>query len=160
MSTNAISVENRAVATGVGQGVALSPVSVVLSPEQLIARAIEAQVPVEALERLLAMRAELKREQARAGFFESLAGFQAHIPAIPKSRIATVQTARGSYGYRYADIADIQRAIAPELHARGLSVTFDTRHTEKEHRKRKRVRRPPRSRRAGCFVAGRAGARA
>ncbi len=30
----------------------------------------------------------------------------------------------------------------------------------KEHRKRKRVRRPPRSRRAGCFVAGRAGARA
>ncbi len=32
--------------------------------------------------------------------------------------------------------------------------------TWKEHRKRKRVRRPPRSRRAGCFVAGRAGARA
>ena len=115
---------------GVSLGQAHGTNLVPLNPEALIAKAIEANVPVEALERLLAMRAELKREQARAAFFESLASFQASIPAIPKTKVAQVNTARGSYAYRDADIADIQQAIAPELHARGLSVTFDTRHTE------------------------------
>ncbi len=42
----------------------------------------------------------------------------------------------------------------------GKHPTHIDRLASKEHRKRKRVRRPPRSRRAGCFVAGRAGARA
>lgn len=101
-----------------------------LSPADLIAKAIAAGTPVEALERLLAMRAELKREQARAAFFEGLSAFQAEIPNINKSKTANVQSARGGYAYRYADIADIQRAIAPTMHRNGLSVTFDTKHTE------------------------------
>ena len=33
---------------------------------------------------------------------------------------------KGNYSYRYADLADIQRAIAPALADCGLSVSFDT----------------------------------
>ena len=99
-----------------------------LSPEDLIAKAISAGTPVEALERLLAMRADLVREQARAAFFGALSCFQAEIPNINKSKTATVQSARGGYAYRYADIADIQRAVAPTMRRNGLSVTFDTKH--------------------------------
>ncbi len=65
-------------------------------------------------------------------------------------------------------------AVAERLREQGFEVFLDLKFhdipntvgaacaaaAEKEHRKRKRVRRPPRSRRAGCFVAGRAGARA
>jgi len=94
---------------------------VTLNPETLILRAIEAKVPVEALERLLAMRAELKQELAREAFNNSLATFQASIPYINKSKVANT----GKYSYRYSDIADIQRAIAPCLADCGLSVTFD-----------------------------------
>jgi hypothetical protein len=100
---------------------------IALDAEALIAKAIEHGVPVEALERLLAMRAELKREQARGAFARALADFQAEVPPIPKTRTASVSTARGSYRYHYADIADIQRAIAPRLKVCGLAVTFDTR---------------------------------
>ena len=99
---------------------------VALNPEALIARAIEANVPVEALERLLAMRAELKRELAREEFNRALAAFQADIPPITKTKVARIETARGKYTYHYADIADIQRAIAPRMRDSGLSVTFDT----------------------------------
>ncbi|CAK0771359.1 hypothetical protein CCP3SC5AM1_720010 [Gammaproteobacteria bacterium] len=98
-----------------------------LNPELLIAKAIEANVPVEALERLLAMRAELKKEFAREAYSHALAEFQASIPPIPKSKTAKVQSKIGSsYVYHYADIADIQRAIAPRMRDCGLSVTFDT----------------------------------
>jgi hypothetical protein len=97
-----------------------------LNPELLIAKAIEANVPVESLERLLAMRSELKREQAAVAFNHALANFQAEIPPIVKSKTARVQGRNGSFSYNYADIAAIQRAIAPRLKECGLSVTFDT----------------------------------
>lgn len=81
---------------------------------------------MEALERLLAMRADLKREQAREAFSHALAAFQAEIPPIAKNKTARVQGRNGSFTYNYADIAAVQRAIAPRLKECGLSVTFDT----------------------------------
>ncbi|CAK0755691.1 hypothetical protein CCP3SC1_2530001 [Gammaproteobacteria bacterium] len=98
-----------------------------LNPETLIMRAIEANVPIEALERLLAMRAELKREMASEAFNRALADFQSNIPPIKKTKTAEVQSKTGrSYTYHYADIADIQKAIAPKMRECGLSATFDT----------------------------------
>lgn len=93
-----------------------------INPEALIMKAIESGLPVESLERLLVMRLELKKEAALAAFAEALARFQADIPPINKSKTARA----GSYVYRYADIADIQRAIAPRMAECGLSVTFGT----------------------------------
>lgn len=102
----------------------------VLSAETLISKAIEHQVPIETMERLLVMRRELRAEQAREVFYRALSAFQAAIPGIPKTQTATVRSDRGSYTYQYANIADIQRAIAPAMQAHGLSVTFDTRHQD------------------------------
>jgi hypothetical protein len=98
-----------------------------INPEALILRAIDQGLPVESLERLLAMRADLKRELAAGEFARALADFQTGLPSIHKGRVAKVQSARGSYSYRYADIGDIMRAIAPQLRTCGLAVTFDTR---------------------------------
>ena len=104
---------------------------VAIEPEALISKAIEAAVPVEALERLLAMRAELRAERAREAFAHALANFQAEIPAIPKRRVAKINSrGGGAYTYRYADIADIQAAIAKALQRAGLSVTFETEHDD------------------------------
>ena len=98
---------------------ALAPV---ISPEALISDAISQGVAVETMEKLLAMRQELRREQSAAAFFEAMAEFQASIPAIPKTKTAKA----GQYSYSYADLASIQQAIAPRLHACGLSIGFET----------------------------------
>ena len=98
-----------------------------LSAEGLIAKALDAGLPVDTLERLLAMRAELRREEARAAFFSALAQFQSQVPPINKGKVANIRPRQGApYSYRFANVADIQRAIAPGLAACGLSVTFDT----------------------------------
>ena len=112
-----------------GQALSLAPLSAppaVIDAGALLAQGIQHGLSVEAMERLLAMRRELQAEQARAESFAALATFQARIPAIPKNQIARVSSQKGSYSYRYADLADIQRAIAPVLADCGLSVTFDT----------------------------------
>jgi hypothetical protein len=93
---------------------------------QLIASAIEHQIPVESMERLLAMRAQLRDEAARSAFAAALAGFQSSLPPIPKSQTAHIVSQRGKFSYHYADLADIQRAIAGPLHDNGLAVTFET----------------------------------
>ena len=92
----------------------------------LLSKAVEANLPVESMERLLAMRAELRAEQAAGAFAAALADFQRDLPPIPKSQTAHIVSQRGKFSYRYADLADIQRAIAAPLHNHGLAVTFDT----------------------------------
>ena len=102
------------------------PPPAVIDAGALLAQGIQHGLSVDALERLLSMRRELQAEQAKAAFFAALATFQAQIPAIPKSQTARVTSAKGTFTYRYADLADIQKTIAPVLAGNGLSVTFDT----------------------------------
>ncbi len=105
-----------------------SGVVVSLDAEALLIKAIDANVPVESLEKLLAMRAELKREQAQTNYNRALVRFQSGVPPITKDKTVNVRSHNGvNYSYRYADIGSIQRAIAPQLSECGLSVTFDTR---------------------------------
>jgi len=106
------------------------PAPSVIDAGALLAQGIQHGLSVDAMERLLHMRRELQMEQARSDFFGALATFQARIPAIPKTQIARVTSQKGSYSYKYADLADIQRAIAPVLADCGLSVTFDTEQDE------------------------------
>lgn len=103
---------------------------IALDPERLIASAIEHQVSVEALERLLAMRQQLRAERSRDAFAAAMANFQQTCPPIPKRRTAVVQTkSGGSYTYSFANLADILQAIGPALAAQGLSVSFDAQQT-------------------------------
>lgn len=104
----------------------LNPPPAVIDAGALLAQGIQHGLSVDALERLLSMRRELQAEQAKAAFFAALASFQAQIPPIPKSQTAKVVSQKGTFTYRYADLADIQKTIAPVLAGHGLSVTFDT----------------------------------
>jgi hypothetical protein len=102
------------------------PLMPALSPEGLIAKALEHNVSVDALERLLALRATLKAEQARAAFFAALSRFQAACPIIGKTKTVTVQTDRGTYKYNFAPLDKIIGTIQPLLEQTGLSFTFNT----------------------------------
>ena len=58
------------------------PTTIQSDPLALIAQAIQAghTIPVDTLERLLAMRRELKAESAREAYFGALTDFQARCP--------------------------------------------------------------------------------
>lgn len=52
----------------------------------------------------------------------ALAKAQASFPVIEKTRTATINSAKGSYSYTYADLSDIFRALREPLWKNGLSV--------------------------------------
>ena len=105
-----------------------------LSPEMLISQAINKNVPVETMEKLLAMRRELKDEQAREAFFQDLAQFQAECPVIKKNKevlnkpeyekggVEKKRTVR----YHYAPLDEIVEQVKPFLQKFGFSYTIQT----------------------------------
>lgn len=86
--------------------------------ERLIAMAIDKGTPVESLEKLLAMRRELKAEQAKEAYDKAMANFQKYCPVIEKTK--------QGYNYKYADFNAIIEQIKGLLADNGFSYTFDT----------------------------------
>lgn len=52
----------------------------------------------------------------------ALAKAQGKFPPIPKSKTATVRSAKGDYSYNYADISDVLAAVRPVLSSEGLAL--------------------------------------
>ncbi len=97
-----------------------------VDPQALLAQAIEKGLPLEAMERLLAMRRELKAEWARERFFGDLPRFQSACPIIGKSK-----TAKGkNFSYNYAPLEEIVSQIKKPLEQFGFSYTIVTKQTD------------------------------
>jgi len=90
----------------------------------LISQAIDKNVPVETMEKLLAMRRELKAEAAKEAFFKALAGFQSECPVIVKS--ATGGSGQ-SYTYQYAPLDVIVEQTKEFIQKHGFSYTIQAR---------------------------------
>jgi hypothetical protein len=113
---------------GVEEAGALAPP---LDAEALIAKAIEHNVAIETMERLLTLRERLKAEQARDAFFTALAAFQGECPVIAKTKQITIRPKEGAaYSYRYAPLDVIVDQVRAVLQAHGLSYTIKTRQDE------------------------------
>jgi hypothetical protein len=108
--------------------------------ESLISQAIDKQVPIETLERLLAMRKELKAEYAKEVYNRSMADFQEECPLISKTKKVY---GKGGFLYPYAPLEVIvvqvkaflkkygfSYAIKTETLERGVRVTCIARHIE------------------------------
>jgi hypothetical protein len=91
--------------------------------QTLITQAIDKGTPVETLERLLAMRKELKAEHAKEQFDVAMAGFQAECPIIEKKKIVM---ANGKERYRYAPIESIVEQTKEYISKYGFSYTIRT----------------------------------
>jgi hypothetical protein len=90
--------------------------------------AVEKQVPVETLERLVALQERMSDRAAASEFAQALADFQAECPPIKKTSHASFpgRDSGVKQGYRYAEIDEIARTIQPLLHKRGLSYSWDS----------------------------------
>ena len=101
-----------------------------IDPEQLISQAIANNTPVETMERLLAMRKELKQEAAREAYFRDLAQFQRVCPIIVKSAQATGKNNVKTYKWAPLDVIVIQ--VREPLADHGFSYTINTEGTKDE----------------------------
>lgn len=101
----------------------LTPAPDASSAEGLIALAINKGVPIDTMERLLAMRRELKAEKAKEEFDEAMAGFQGECPVIEKKKVAKDD---GKVLYKYAPLDDIIDQVKDLLQKYGFSYAFRT----------------------------------
>lgn len=95
-----------------------------LDPETLMVKAIESNVSVETMERLLGMRKDLLEEQAKTEFYRAMSRFQAECPIIQKTK--TVKSKNGDVRYKYAPLEDIIKQVKEFLNKHGLSYSFKT----------------------------------
>lgn len=87
----------------------------------LIAQAIDKGVSVETMEKLLAMRRELRAEKAKEEFDKAMAKFQAECPQIEKTK--GVKTKAGILAYKYAPIESIVEQVKKALQENGFSYS-------------------------------------
>jgi len=100
--------------------VAVAPRKDSLSVETLLSEAVKNNVPVETLERLLAMREKIKAEAARESFNASMAAFQSDCPIIKKTKEVNTNSGRG---YSYAPIESIVSQVKKLLQKHGFSYS-------------------------------------
>ncbi len=93
------------------------------SVETFISQAIQANVSIETLERLLAMRDKVKQEQSKEAFIRAMAQFQSDCPIIEKKKI--VNDKFGKKRYSYAPLESIVEQVKKLLADNGLSYDFD-----------------------------------
>jgi hypothetical protein len=93
----------------------------------LVRLAVEQKVPVEVLERLVALQERVTERNARAAFFEAIARFQERCPQIQKVKTADIVSKRtgGKFSYKYAPLDEIAHVIRPILKECGLSYSWD-----------------------------------
>lgn len=97
----------------------------VVSVENLIQQAIVHNTPVDTMERLLAMRRELKAEYAKEEFDKAMAKFQGECPTIKKTK-AGGKTNSGSVAYWFAPLDVIVDQVKEPIERNGFSYLVRT----------------------------------
>lgn len=97
------------------------PASQPMNVEELIAQAISKAVPVATMERLLAMRKELRAEYAKDQYDKAMAEFQFECPVIQKTK--EVKTNSGKVAYKFAPIDNIITQAKPFIQKHGFSYS-------------------------------------
>jgi hypothetical protein len=97
----------------------------VVNAESLIQQAINKNVPIETMEKLLAMRKELKEEKARELFIEAMSFFQEDCPIIEKKKAVYNKDGK-TLRYFYAPLESIIEQVKKPLKENGFSYTFKT----------------------------------
>jgi hypothetical protein len=96
----------------------------IVTPMEMLAGALEKGMPVETIDKLLALSERWDKTQARKAFDIAIAKAKAEIPVITKN-------ATGHNSKRYANFAAIAETIDPIISKHGLSYRFRTVQTDK-----------------------------
>lgn len=102
------------------------------TPAQLIELAINKDLDLEKLSKLMEMKKQWDADQARKAFFSAMNEFQANVPEIRKAKKVGFETQKGKTEYNYAPLADIVRQIKETCRECGLSYRWEIQDTATE----------------------------
>ena len=86
-------------------------------PSQLLALAVQKDLDLDKLERLMELQERWQKQQAKEAFFAALAKFQSIVPRIPKRK--------SGHNYKYAPLEDIDETIRPAMLECGLTKRWE-----------------------------------
>lgn len=93
-----------------------------MNPSKLLELAVDKDLDIDKLGKLLEFQRVWQADQDRKLFFEALATFQSKCPEIRKNK----GVAFGETKYQYAPLSDIERQIKELLHECGLTKRWET----------------------------------
>lgn len=94
-----------------------------ITPEMFIGQAIDKGLSVEAIEKLIIMRRELKEEWAKEQYYKAMSEFQAECPVIEKAKEGG-KTKSGEVAYHYAPLDQIREKTKDLVYKHGFSYIF------------------------------------
>lgn len=97
-----------------------------VTPMDMLNRAVESGASLEMVEKLMTLQERWEKNQARKAFDNAIAAAKAEIPNITKNREVDFTSAKGRTNYRYEDLGEIVRVVAPILARHGLSHRYRT----------------------------------
>lgn len=103
-----------------------------LNPAQLLTLAVDKDLDIEKLSRLMDLQKSWQADQSRKAFFEALSKFQSEVPDLRKNKKVKFETTKGTTDYNYAPLADITRQIKDTCKDCGLSYRWEIADTKEE----------------------------
>lgn len=105
---------------------------VATTPDQLLAMAVDKDLDIDKLTKLVELVKQNNADIARKEFFHSLSQFQANAPEIRKSKQVEFKTQSGVTSYHYAPLSDIVRQITHDVKSAGLCYRWEIQDTKEE----------------------------
>jgi hypothetical protein len=103
----------------------VSPATTTPTPIELLQQAITQGLDLDKMEKLMELQERWEKNQAKKSFLDALTTFQSIAPVIPKNRKANINSQKGAYSYKFADLGVIAKTIKPALKECGLSYRWD-----------------------------------
>jgi hypothetical protein len=95
------------------------------TPLTLLEQAIAKNMDLAQLEKLMDMQERWEKRQAEKAFREAMSRFQSIAPVIKKNRKANINSQKGAFSYRFADLGAISGQIKEALSECGLSYRWE-----------------------------------
>lgn len=99
-----------------------------LNPGQLLTLAVDKDLDIEKLGKLMELQKVWQADQARKAFFSALSKFQSEVPEIRKSKSVAFNEVK----YNYAPLSDVVRQIKDVCKDCGLSYRWEISDTKEE----------------------------
>lgn len=97
----------------------------VSTPADLLAVAVKKGVDLEQLKQLMDLQERWEKKEAKKSFHDALSRFQTMVPEIKKTKIAKINSPKGNFSYKFADLGSITGAIKGALNECGLSYRWE-----------------------------------
>jgi len=101
--------------------------SVAITPDQMLMRAVESNMDIDKLEKLLSLKERWDAKNAERSFYDAMNQFQSKKPKLVKGKKVDFPSKQGggNIKYNYNPLPKIQEAIDPVLASCGLSYSWD-----------------------------------